>query len=332
MSGRISLGLVAALALLLTACEINIDYDLLIRSDGTSELETEIVYDEAASQMLGAPEAFLDELEQDTEGHLVGVTVIDSTADSSNVDEQRVSVLLAAQDPSALDALVHDNFFGSFTSQGDDVYELYLQAEDAAIDEDIGFDEGAIGASMVIRHDGERQSVSGGQEVDSQTVAWEPFGNEDLRMVVDLGAAGMVPAAAAAGGLWLWVLLGLLGLIVIAVIVILVIRRGGGDEATPAAGPLTGPSAGEVDGPQTPVVGDRAAWTSPPPTPSQPESWDAMGAEPPPTEPSDEPTPPEQDPWEHQQDTRPMRKPAPEPPKEPGEQDPGREDRPPPSG
>ena len=76
------MGCVATLALLLTACEINVDYDLLLRADGSGEMQVEVVYDEAAAEMLGPPEGFLADVEQDTAAQYAGVTVLDSSSDS----------------------------------------------------------------------------------------------------------------------------------------------------------------------------------------------------------------------------------------------------------
>jgi hypothetical protein len=190
MSRRITVGLVAGLALLLAACEININYDLLLNADGSSELETEIVYDAVAAEMLGPPEAFLDELEEDTAQEIRGVSLLDASADSSDPDAQRVRILLGAEDPAALDALVDDTFAGHYREQESGVYELVLRVE--AAEAEFGPDMDFVGGSMVVRHDGERRSVTGGEEVDSQTVRWDPTGPSDLRLVVDEKGAGFI--------------------------------------------------------------------------------------------------------------------------------------------
>ena len=275
MTRRITIGLVAVLALLLTACEINIDYDLLLNADGSSEMQTDIVYDQAASEMLGPPSAFLEEVEADTGGDIPGVRVIDSSTDDSDPDAQRVSVTLAADDAAGLDALVRDSFSGSFTEQGDDVYELFLRAEDASMDGEMDFGMDFMSGSMVIRHDGQRESLTGGEEADSQTVTWDPFGPQDLRMVVDLGAGGSAGSGAGFGlGMVLLIMGGLLALVIIGVVVFLVVRRSGGEAAPAAAGPMTGPMAGEVDAMQTPPAGG-AAWGGSPQQPHpQPGNWD----------------------------------------------------------
>ena len=184
-------------------------------------------------------------------------------------------MVLGAEDPAALDALIDDSFFGSFTHQDGDVYELVLHAEDASMDGEFGMDIDFMNGSMVVHHDGDRRSMSGGEAVDDQAVNWDPFGPSDLRMVVDLGAGG---TAAAAVGAVPWVLLGLLALVVIGVVVVLLVRRVGGREASPAVPPLTGPSAGEVDAMQTPPAGDQAQWGAQAghwaPQQPAPGSWD----------------------------------------------------------
>lgn len=322
MTRRITLGLVAALALLLTACEINVDYDLLLHSDGSSEMQTDIVYDEAAAEMLGPPSAFLDEVEADTGGDIPGVRVIDSSADDSDPDAQRVSVTLAADDAAGLDALVRDSFAGSFTHQGDDVYELFLRAEDASMDGEMDIGMDFMSGSMVVRHDGQRDSVSGGDEVDSQTVNWDPFGPQDLRMVVDLGAGGSAGSAGFAFGLGtvLLIVLGLLALVIIGVVVFLVVRRSGGEAPPASAGPMTGPMAGEVDAMQTPPAGG-AAWGGSPQQPHpQPGNWDQQAQ--PSTPAADEPSSPEPSGgWDHPAPQQPS--PSPEPTSPPDEQQPG---------
>ncbi len=271
MVRRTTIALVGLLALVLAACEINVDYDLLLNADGTSEMEVEITYDETASELLGPPEAFLDELEQDTETQIEGVEVLDSSADSSDPDAQRVTVVFGAADPQALDQLVRDNFAGTYSEVEDDVFELVLLSEDAGMDDEFGdmddlgmdMDMDFMSGSLVLRHDGERQELSGGDGVDDQTVEWDPFGAEDLRVVVDLAAGG----TAGGGDFPLWLVLVLVGLLLVVglvVVIVLVARKGRGGAEPAGTAPMTGPSAGEVDAMQTPPTGDPAPAAAPP--------------------------------------------------------------------
>jgi hypothetical protein len=322
MSRRITVGLVAGLALLLTACEININYDLLLNSDGSAELETEIVYDAIAAEMLGPPEAFLDELEEDTAEQTPGVTLLDAAADSSDPDAQRVRILLGAEDADALHALVDDTFAGHFIEQESDVYELVLRVE--AAEEEFGADMAFIGGSMVVRHDGERLSMTGGEEVDSQTVNWDPTGASDLRMVVDLGAGG---SAAVAGGAVLWAVLGLLALLVIGLVVFLIVRRGAGGEATPAAPPMTTASGHEVDAMQTPPMTDHNPMGGQPqhwmPQQTPASEWNQPQQPAPQQQPAQPQPPSQQQPqWQPQQPPAPQQPPGQQQPQQPPSQQP----------
>lgn len=346
MTRRITVGLVAALALALTACEVNVDYDLLLNADASSELQVDIVYDEEASQMLGPPEAFVDEVEMDAGGDISGVRVISSSADGSDPDAQRVSMTFAADDETALDALLRDSFDGSFTVQDGDVYELYLRAEDASMDGEMDLGMDFMSGSMVVRHDGQRESLSGGEEVDDQTVNWDPFGPQDLRLVVDLSAGGSAGGFALGAGVLLLIGLGLLALLVIGLVIFLVVRRGKGGERAPAAGPMTGPMAGEIDAMQTPPAAG-AAWgghpqQAPPGNwdqqaqPSTPGGWDQPSQPTPPQSapPQSAPEEPSGDQEQPGQPPQPAQQPPPgswDPPQAPRgpEDDPDREPPPP---
>ena len=204
MTRRLTLVALAAAALLLVGCEINTNYDLDIAADGSSIFELEVAYDDEASQLFGTADAFLSEIEEDTEGDIDGVRVLSAEADSSDPENQRVAVTLEVDTPEALDELMADNFEGSFTNEGGDTYRLVAQPDMEAAEfgelgelggeggDEIPFDFGFIGGSLTLSHEGSQVSMSGGESGSGNTVTWDPFGEDELVVVMDL--SGESPA------------------------------------------------------------------------------------------------------------------------------------------
>lgn len=207
MTRRLTIVVLAAAALLLVGCEINSNYDLDIAADGSSILELEILYDEEAAQLFGTADDFLAEIEEDTEGDIEGVRALSAEADGSDPENQRVAVILEVDTPEALDQLMAENFEGSFTNEGDDTYRLFAQPDAEAADfgelgelgelegeggDEIPFELGTIGGSLTLNHEGSQVSMSGGEPGSGNTVTWDPFGEDELVVVMDL--SGETPA------------------------------------------------------------------------------------------------------------------------------------------
>jgi hypothetical protein len=194
--------LLAALALVLAACQIRTDYGLRINADTSAELAFEISYDSEAAELFGPAEAFLEEeVETDVGDSIEGVTLVETSADSSDPENQRVSALFAAEDGAALDRLVADLFPGSsFTNTSGTTWELTLRSdEDVASDfgEEIPLDDivGEFLAGEVrVAYAGTQVSMQGGTDDGSDAIVWNPYSGEDLQLVVELSGSAPPPA------------------------------------------------------------------------------------------------------------------------------------------
>ncbi len=194
--------LLAALALVLAACQIRTDYGLQVNADTSAQLAFEISYDEEAAQLFGPAESFLEEeVEVQPGGEIDGVTLVETSADSSDPQNQRVSALFAAEDGAALDRLVRDLFPGSsFTNTGGSTWTLTLRTdEDVAADfgDDIPLDQALsefLAGEFRVTHAGDQVSMQGGTEDGRNQVVWNPYLGEDLELVMDLSAGGEAPA------------------------------------------------------------------------------------------------------------------------------------------
>ncbi|MFU8839459.1 MAG: hypothetical protein ACNA8R_01900 [Nitriliruptoraceae bacterium] len=192
----------AVLALVLAACQIRTDYGLLINADTSAELAFEISYDGEAAQLFGPAEAFLEEeVETGIAETVEGVTLVEATADSSDPENQRVTALFAAEDGAALDRLVADLFPGSsFRNTAGTTWALVLRTdEDVAADfgDELPFDDlvGEFLAGEVrVAYAGDRVSLQGGTEDGANQVLWNPYGGEDLELVLDLSGSAPPPA------------------------------------------------------------------------------------------------------------------------------------------
>ncbi len=191
----------AALAVVLAACQIRTDYGLRINADTSAELAFEISYDGEAAQLFGPAEAFLEEEVETGIGEtLEGVTLIETTADSSDPENQRVTALFAAEDGAALDRLVADLFTGSsFRNTTGTTWALALRTdEDVAADfgDEFPLDDVVgefLAGEVRIAYAGDRVSLQGGTEDGANQVLWNPYGGEDLELVLDLSGSAPPP-------------------------------------------------------------------------------------------------------------------------------------------
>lgn len=195
--------LLAALALVLAACQIRTDYGLLIEADTSAELAFEISYNGEAAELLGPAEGFLEEeIENDIGSTLDGVTLLDASADSSDPEQQRVTALFGVEDGAALDRLVADLFpNSSFSNVSGTTWQLTLRTdEDVAADfgdEEIPFDDIAgefLAGEVRVGYAGTQVSMQGGTDDGQNEIVWDPYGGEDLELVLDLSGSAPAPA------------------------------------------------------------------------------------------------------------------------------------------
>jgi hypothetical protein len=194
--------LLAALALTLAACQIRTDYGLEINADTSAELAFQISYDEEAAELFGPAESFLEtEVEADLDDQIEGVVLVETSADSSDPQNQRVTARFAAEDGAALNRLVAELFPGSsFTNTEGTTWTLTLGSdEDVAADfgDEFPLDE-AVGEFLAgevrVAHAGNQVSSQGGTPDGQNVVVWNPYAGEDLEVVMDLAAGGEPPA------------------------------------------------------------------------------------------------------------------------------------------
>ena len=194
--------LLAAAALVVAACEIRTNYDVAIADDTSATLAFEISYDAEAAQLFGPAESFLeDEIEGDLGSDIDGVTLVSAEADSSDPENQRVTAVFEARDGEAFDRLVDDLFpNSSFTSDDGATWTLAL-TPDTDVTEDFGeefpldeFGLDFISGEVRIDHAGSQVSMTGGIGEGGNVVVWDPYGADDLEVVMDLSGASP-PAA-----------------------------------------------------------------------------------------------------------------------------------------
>lgn len=252
--------------------DIVLDYDFDLRHEQPSEITIEIRYNQDAAWLLGPPDSMADGAFRDPVWDTPGASFVESEADASDPDEQRVRITGTADGPDAIQSVIENDFY-DVTVQGEgDVLEVTLApgGEGQGV---LAVDGLEITGLVVLQHDGARTSLSGGDEVDERTLEWDPFGSERLEVTIDLsGETG-------AGGLDLEVILAvvvLLLMIIAGVVVFLVVRR------RRARSQPAGPAAYATGPPETYPP---AAAPAPPPTqPGAPV--------PPPTQPGTAAAPP----------------------------------------